>query len=313
MITEVAAPQRNYAHWATWRAIRAAFDVPDHLSFAQWLSSEESRVSEFLKFTSESLGLDAKTIAALREDWGFWARADQLPPGYGHTSHGRRFYRCGKNCGRKNVRAEPIERRAFTDAYDLLSDPRVIRELYKRQKAADPEKSAVADAMASVSIELERLPEERKRVMDAYQRGVGDITDLQKRLGRIDAREERLKKDLSSLQSQGEASISQAERREAWMAAAKALKDFRLGRGDSKQARRASMKALLLEWSPNGKTPGLFETQQTIVRAVYEKVVHRPGKDLLYAATVPLSKGKPMWAIVTRRGSSTKLARIRAS
>jgi hypothetical protein len=163
-------------------------------------------------------------------------------------------------------------------------------------------------------MELERLPEERKRVMDAYQRGVGDITDLQKRLGRIDAREERLKKDLSSLQSQGEASISQAERREAWMAAAKALKDFRLGRGDSKQARRASMKALLLEWSPNGKTtPGLFETQQTIVRAVYEKVVHRPGKDLLYAATVPLRKSKSMWAAVTRRGSSMKLARIRAS
>jgi hypothetical protein len=71
----------------------------------------------------------------------------------------------------------------------------------------------------------------------------------------------------------------------------------------------------ILEWSQDGKTPGLFETQQTIVRAVYERVVYRPEKDLLYEATVPvpLRKGKPVWAGVSKRGSSMKLARIRAS
>jgi hypothetical protein len=229
---------------------------------------------------------------------------------YGHTSHGRRFYRCGKNCGRKNVRAEPIEQKAFTYAYQLLSSSAVIRELYRRQKKADPERGAIADAMSSVTAELERLPDERKRVTDAYQRGVGDLDDLQKRLARLNAREEKLRTDLTSLQTHGERSVSQAERRSAWLAAFEAVK-----REQGKKASRASAKALILEWSQDGKTPGLFETQQTIVRAVYERVVHRPEKDLLYEATVPvpLRKSKSMWAAVTRRGSSMKLARIRAS
>jgi site-specific DNA recombinase len=213
---------------------------------------------------------------------------------YGHSNdHGKwRYYFCSKNCGRfKNAVAGTIERQAFTDAYKLLSDHKVVRDLYRKQKAADPERTALADAMSAINEELERLPVERKRVMDAYQHGAGDVDDLKKRLARIDARQVRLEKDLSTLQAQGETSVSQAERRSAWLAAVEALK-----KGTGRTARRASMKALLLEWkNNNGNVPVLFEAQQRVVRAVFERIVYRPGKGLSYTATVPLShKGTPV-------------------
>ncbi len=211
---------------------------------------------------------------------------------YGCFSKGKRYYTCYAKCGRRSARADEKEEQAFTHAFRALERPGVVLALQRRARAENPKRTATAEKLAEIGARLERLPEERERVLDAFQSGFVDKPRLQARIRKIDRTRIRLEKERDALWAEGAKMVSQEAHRRAWAQAVEALQAARDNPTKSrrKKARFASLRALLLEEEYRGKArpQELFELKQKVVRAVLERVTHKQDGGSEYVATVPI-------------------------
>lgn len=124
------------------------------------------------------------------------------PGGRGHSKDGTvyRYYRCLNSikkgtCTGRHSNADEIEK-AFVDMIDAQLSPEQLDVAVQRAEiAADAGKGEEAELRK----ELATLSGRRRRIMDAYENGAFDVTDLQERLEPVRRREEAINSELAQM------------------------------------------------------------------------------------------------------------------
>ena len=117
----------------------------------------------------------------------------------GRSQRSRRYYGCTgskpttrgeQNCPQRYVPAETLEELVWQNVAALLWQPELILQHYHQLHHQAKESSLEYQEQQRIRRQVERLHQQKQRVVDAYQNGVIDLNELQQRKERIEEREQ---------------------------------------------------------------------------------------------------------------------------
>ena len=128
----------------------------------------------------------------------------------GKAVRDKRYYYCigtraetrhEPKCQHRCVPAEPLEAAVWEKVAALLRQPGLILEHYHQLQHQAKESSVEFQEQQRIQRQLERLGEQRQRLVDAYQNGVIELEELQRRKERIAEREQFLQERKAGIES----------------------------------------------------------------------------------------------------------------
>ena len=198
----------------------------------------------------------------------------QTSGGQPRTSH---YYVCSRKksgflkqerCGQRQIRANVLDELVWEEVSVRLQDPKLVYEAYQECRAHDvaPSCSTLANPEQRVEEQLKGANKELSRLLDAYQCGAIELTELQRRRKLIDSKLELLNREKDML-----ANMAEQQQRDA---------DIQTGL----EAFTALVSKNLSHMS--------FENRQKLLRIVVDKIVVKDwGVDVFY--NIPLPQPSP--------------------
>jgi len=198
----------------------------------------------------------------------------QISAGQPHTSH---YYVCSRKnsgflkqerCGQRQIRADVLDEMVWEEVNVRLQDPKLVYEAYQERHThdSDPGRSTLDEPDRRVEEQLKGANKELSRLLDAYQCGAIELTELQRRRKLIDSKLGLLTREKEVL-----ARMAQEQQRDADMQ--NGLEEF--ATLVSKNLRHFS-----------------FENRQKLLRIVVDKVVVKDWRvDVFY--NIPLPQPSP--------------------
>ena len=198
----------------------------------------------------------------------------QVSAGHVHTSH---YYVClrknsgflkQERCGQRQIRADVLDEMVWEDVSVRLQDPKLVYDAYQE---CQTHRSASGQSMLSepdhrVEEQIKSANKELSRLLDAYQCGAIELTELQKRRKLIDSKLELLTREKEMLAKMAEEQEQNA--------------DIQMGLEEF---------ATLVS---NNLRHISFENRQKLLRTVLDKVVVKDWRvDVYY--NIPLPKPNP--------------------
>jgi len=198
----------------------------------------------------------------------------QISGGQPRTSH---YYVCSRKnsgflkqerCGQRQIRADVLDEMVWEEVSVRLQDPKLVYEAYQERHThdSDPGRSTSDEPDQRVEEQLKGANKELSRLLDAYQCGAIELTELQRRRKLIDSKLELLTREKEVL-----ARMAKEKERDS---------DIQSG----------------LEEFANLVSTNLshisFENRQKLLRTVLDKVVVKDWRvDVFY--NIPLPKPAP--------------------
>lgn len=104
-------------------------------------------------------------------------------------------------CRNRAVRVEPLEEAVWQDVCALLREPQRIEQEYQRRRQM-PEDEVLAEAERTLAAEIRRVQRGIDRLIDAYQEGLLELPEFERRLQPARQRAERLRAEVQARQQQ---------------------------------------------------------------------------------------------------------------
>ncbi len=180
------------------------------------------------------------------------------------TGHDLLRARSREGCPQRNLRADELDALVWTEVRRHLEDPILILEAYAKLRAEPvlrPD-DVVAQESRALEHKLVEMDREEHRLLDAYQAGLIELPQLERRQGVLRQRRSHVQGGLEMIRSEHTAALRRA--------------DLQI----SLQSFTRSVRA------PLATLP--FEDRQRLVRAVIERVMVEEGQvDIHFAIPVP--------------------------
>lgn len=182
-----------------------------------------------------------------------------------------RYYRClgsdrqrpgGRICSARPVRVDQLDQLVWEQIWQLLNQPELLRAEIERRLQEFRQSSPVEQRKEKICQELTRIHQQNDKLLDAYQEGLMDLSELRGRLPELRKRQLTLEKELQSAKLQ-------------------AMEQSRLAEVSISMER-------LLEQLKNSAQKMNAEDKQKIVRLLIREVVVGPDT-LTIHHSIPLS------------------------
>ena len=132
--------------------------------------------------------------------------------GYGSAGQVRhRYYRClgsdrhrpqGRVCQARPVRVDQLDQLIWEEVWQLLNQPELVQREIERRLQEHRQSSPVQERKENVSRELARVEKQTDNLIDAYQEGLIDLTELRQRVPELKKRQVALEREQESLNLQ---------------------------------------------------------------------------------------------------------------
>jgi site-specific DNA recombinase len=181
------------------------------------------------------------------------------------------YYRCsgsdrrrpgGRICAARPVRVDQLDQLVWEQVWQLLNEPELIGREIDRRLEEYRQSSPVEQRKEKASQELTRIQQQNDKLLDAYQAGLMDLTELRGRVPELRKRQLALEKELQSL-------------------ALQAVEQDRLVQ------MRVSMESFLQQLKTSAQKLDV-EQKQKIVRLLLREVIVDSDKVVIHH-TIPLS------------------------
>ena len=122
-----------------------------------------------------------------------------------------RYYRCsgsdryraqGPVCSARPIRVDQLDHLVWEQVWHLLNHPEVIRGEIQRRLQEHRQSSPDEQRQEKVSKEILRVEQQTDKLIDAYQEGLLNLTELRTRVPELKKRQQALEKELESLNLQ---------------------------------------------------------------------------------------------------------------
>ena len=122
-----------------------------------------------------------------------------------------RYYRClgsdrkrpaGRVCSARPVRVEQLDNLVWQQVWQLLNEPQLMEKEIERRLQEHQQSSPVEQRKANLTRERTRLGEQTDKLIDAYQEGLIDLTQLRNRVPEVKKKQTALERELESLNLQ---------------------------------------------------------------------------------------------------------------
>jgi site-specific DNA recombinase len=121
----------------------------------------------------------------------------------GKKTNGYNYYRCSKldkKCINRGIRIETLDDAIWGSLISILESPDLIQEEISR-RISDLEKAPILQKQKLLEAQLVKLEQESNRLLDAYQSGCVDLTELKKRINVIQREKNNTTREITEISS----------------------------------------------------------------------------------------------------------------
>ena len=118
----------------------------------------------------------------------------------GKKTNGRTYYRCNnreRSCNNRGIRVEQLDQAIWSSLAELLSAPKLIKEEISR-RLSELQKEPRVERKNHLKKCHANLEQESNRLLDAYQEGCIDVSDLKTRMSDIKRKINNIKREIAT-------------------------------------------------------------------------------------------------------------------